>query len=71
MEPQFHGSSSSRRAEKDGFQGSRGDDDHLQGRRAVSNALCSLTGTGLRIEEAIGLQVQDVEGTVIHVRHSH
>jgi integrase len=30
-----------------------------------------LAGTGLRIEEAIGLQVQDVRGAVIHVRHSH
>ena len=30
-----------------------------------------LAGTGLRIEEAIGLQVQDVRGRVIHVRHSH
>jgi integrase len=30
-----------------------------------------LAGTGLRIEEAIGLQVQDVRGRVTHVRHSH
>jgi integrase len=30
-----------------------------------------LAGTGLRIEEAIGLQVEDVRETVIHVRHSH
>jgi integrase len=30
-----------------------------------------LAGTGLRIEEAIGLQAQDVQGAVIHVRHSH
>jgi len=30
-----------------------------------------LAGTGLRIEEAVGLQVQDVEGSVLHVRHSH
>jgi integrase len=30
-----------------------------------------LAGTGLRIEEAIGLQVQDVRGEVLHVRYSH
>jgi len=30
-----------------------------------------LAGTGLRIEEAIGLQVHDVQETIIHVRHSH
>jgi integrase len=30
-----------------------------------------LAGSGLRIEEAIGLQVQDVRGMVMHIRHSH
>jgi integrase len=30
-----------------------------------------LAGTGLRIEEAIGLQVQDVQGSVLNVQHSH
>jgi integrase len=30
-----------------------------------------LAGSGLRIEEAIGLQAQDIRGTVLHVRHSH
>jgi len=30
-----------------------------------------LAGTGLRIEEAIGLQVEDVQGAVLHIRHSH
>jgi integrase len=30
-----------------------------------------LAGSGLRIEEAIALQVQDVRGSVLHVRHSH
>lgn len=30
-----------------------------------------LAGTGLRIEEAIGLQIEDVRGSVLHVRHSH
>ena len=30
-----------------------------------------LAGSGLRIEEAVALQVQDVKGTVLHVRHSH
>jgi integrase len=30
-----------------------------------------LAGSGLRIEEAIALQVQDLKGNVVHVRHSH
>jgi integrase len=30
-----------------------------------------LAGSGLRIEEAIALQVHDLRGTVLHVRHSH
>ena len=30
-----------------------------------------LAGTGLRIEEAVGLQVEDLRGAVLHVRHSH
>jgi integrase len=30
-----------------------------------------LAGSGLRIEEAIGLQVQDAHGAVLQVRHSH
>jgi len=30
-----------------------------------------LAGTGLRIEEAIGLQVEDVQGSVLCIRHSH
>ncbi|MGD1025512.1 MAG: site-specific integrase [Candidatus Sulfotelmatobacter sp.] len=30
-----------------------------------------LAGTGLRIEEAVGLQVEDLQGSVLHVRHSH
>src|SRR6266568_1268021 len=30
-----------------------------------------LAGSGVRIEEAIALQVQDLKGTVLHVRHSH
>jgi integrase len=30
-----------------------------------------LAGSGLRIEEAIALQVQDLKGIVLHVRHSH
>ena len=30
-----------------------------------------LAGTGLRIEEAIGLQVLDVQGSVLQIRHSH
>src|SRR5262249_28585286 len=30
-----------------------------------------LAASGLRIEEAIGLQVQDVRGRVVNVRHSH
>jgi len=29
-----------------------------------------LAGSGLRAEEAFGLQVEDIRGTVIHVRHS-
>lgn len=30
-----------------------------------------LAGTGLRIEEAIGLQLEDVQGSVLYVRHRH
>jgi integrase len=30
-----------------------------------------LAGTGLRIGEAFALQIQDIRGEVIHVRHSH
>jgi integrase len=30
-----------------------------------------LAGSGLRIEEAIALQVEDLRGTVLNVRHSH
>jgi len=30
-----------------------------------------LAGSGLRIEEAIALQVKDLKGAVLHVRHSH
>ena len=30
-----------------------------------------LAGTGLRIEEAIGLQVEDIQCSVLYVRHSH
>ncbi len=30
-----------------------------------------LAGSGVRIEEAIALQVQDLKGTVLQVRHSH
>jgi len=30
-----------------------------------------LAGSGVRIEEAIALQVQDLRGTVLNVRHSH
>lgn len=30
-----------------------------------------LAGSGLRIEEAIALQVQDLRGSVLHVQHSH
>ena len=29
-----------------------------------------LAGTGLRIEEAFALQIEDIEGSVIRVRHS-
>ena len=30
-----------------------------------------LAGSGVRIEEAIALQVEDLKGNVLHVRHSH
>lgn len=30
-----------------------------------------LAGTGLRIEEAIGLQLEDVQGSVLYARHRH
>jgi len=39
-------------------------------RGSIKSLYALLAGTGLRIEEAFALQVEDIEHSVIHVRHS-